>query len=140
MGYPSEGEELAMMQDRRLGDPLDQVEPIADAAQIGRWQQQVRAIEVRPSVARYLLSLVLATRGHPDLQIGISPRGALGLYRAAQARALLACRSYVSPADVLALAVAALAHRVVPTQRARYGGTSPAAIIEAIVGTIAVPT
>ena len=100
----------------------------------------MRNVEVRPPVARYLLGLVRATRGHRELQLGISPRGALALYRAAQARAMLDGRSYVSPEDVQAMAVPALGHRVLPTQQARYGGTATSAIIEDIVRSARVPT
>jgi MoxR-like ATPase len=140
MGYPSEQEELEMLSDRKLGDPLDSLEPLAEAAQIVELQRAVRSIEVRPPVARYLLGLVRATRGHRELGLGISPRGALALYRAAQARAMLEGRPYVSPEDIQALAVPALAHRVLPTQQARYGGTATSAIIEDIVRTLRVPT
>jgi MoxR-like ATPase len=139
VGYPPADDELGMLRDRRLADPLDALEPIATAAQIAELQRFVRRVEVRPSVDRYLLALVHATRAHPDLQLGISPRGALALYRAAQARALLDARGYVSPDDIQALAVATLAHRVLPTQRARYGGAATSAIIEEIVRSVRVP-
>lgn len=140
MGYPPEEDELAMLRDRRLGDPLDALVPIADGAQIAQLQQLVRRVEVRPQVERYLLALVHATRAHADLQLGISPRGALALYRAAQARALLGGRGFASPDDVQALAVPTLAHRVLPTQRARYGGAAAATIVEEVVRSVRVPT
>ena len=72
--------------------------------------------------------------------MGISPRGALALYRAAQARAALDGRGYVSPDDLQVLAVPALAHRVLVTQRARFGGTPREGLIEQIVESVSVPT
>jgi MoxR-like ATPase len=140
MGYPAEDEELEMLRDRRDSDPLDAVTPLLGAAEIVELQRAVRQVQVRPAVARYLLRLVRATREHGELALGISPRGALALYRGAQARAALDGRDYVSPDDVQALAVPTLAHRVLPTQRARYGGTTPSAIIEEVVHSLRVPT
>jgi MoxR-like ATPase len=140
MGYPAEEEELEMLRDRRASDPLDDLGPLLDATRIVALQRAVRQVEVRPPVARYLLRLVRATREHGDLALGISPRGALGLYRAAQARAALDGRDFVSPDDVQALAVPTLAHRVLPTERARYGGTTSSAVIEQIVQSLRVPT
>jgi MoxR-like ATPase len=140
MGYPAEDDELEMLRDRRESDPLDAVTALLGAAEIVELQRAVRQVVVRPAVARYLLRLVRATREHSELALGISPRGALALYRAAQARAALDGRDYVSPDDVQALAVSTLAHRVLPTQRARYGGTTPRAIIEEIVHRLRVPT
>ncbi|MBW2523655.1 MAG: MoxR family ATPase [Deltaproteobacteria bacterium] len=140
VGYPPPEDELQMLADRQLADPLDDVEPVASGAQILELQAAVRRIEVRDRVARYMLSLVQATRDHGDLELGISPRGALALYRAAQARAALSGRSYVSPADVQSLAEPALAHRVLTTQRARFGGTQRPAIIRGIIESVSVPT
>ncbi len=140
LGYPPEKEELLILSDRKLVDPLQAVEPVADGKQIIELQQAVRRIEVKPAVAQYLLRLVRATREHHELELGISPRGALALYRAAQANALMAGRNYTSPDDVQQLAEAALAHRVVRTQQARYGGQTAAAIIASIVAGEKVPT
>jgi MoxR-like ATPase len=140
MGYPAIEDELCILQDRKLADPIDSLAAVATGQQVMALQAAVRAVEVKESVARYLLELVAATRRHRDLALGISPRGALALYRAAQAHALLADREYVSPDDIQTLAVSALAHRVMPTQKARYGGTGTDGIVAEIVESIAVPT
>ncbi|MBI4705389.1 MAG: AAA family ATPase [Deltaproteobacteria bacterium] len=140
MGYPPPGDELRILNDRQLGDPLAALAPVADGEQIVAWQQAVRRIEVREPVQRYLLALVTASRERRDLALGVSPRGGLALYRAAQARALLRARSYVSPEDVQELAVPTLAHRVLPTQGARYGGKDTEAIVAEIVQGVDVPT
>jgi len=140
VGYPSPEHELKMLYDRQREDPLSTVEHLADAAALVDLQRRVREVEVRESVGRYLLRLVGATRDHRDLALGASPRAALAFFRAAQARAFLHERRYVTPDDVQALAGAVLAHRVVPTPQARYGGTSTEALIAALVPRVEVPT
>ena len=91
------------------------------------------------AVGGYLLRLVGETRRHPEVESGLSPRGALALFRAAQARALLAGRDYVSPDDVQALARAVLAHRLVLTTQARYGGISKEDVVSRILEAVPVP-
>jgi MoxR-like ATPase len=140
MGYPGEDDELKILEDRQREDPLLALKAVATGEQIVELQRKVREVEVEKSVSRYLLKLTHATRNHRHLQLGLSPRGALALYRAAQARALLSGRQYVSPDDLQALAVSVLAHRVLPTQKARYGGSDTDAIIRDIVADVAVPT
>ena len=140
VGYPRAEDELAMLFARQREDPLDGVEPVADVEELRAMQAAVREVEVKAKVARYLVAVVGATRDSADLQLGVSPRGALALFRATQARAYLSGRPYVTPDDVQALAAPVLAHRVLMTAQARYGGTRGEAIIDALVKTIAVPT
>ncbi|MDB4944811.1 MAG: hypothetical protein JWP97_4345 [Labilithrix sp.] len=140
VGYPSADAELAMLLARKESDPLEQVKPACDRATVLRIQQEVREIEVKDAVARYLLAIVHRTRKAAPLELGISPRGALAFYRAAQARALLAGRTYVSPEDVHALAGPVLAHRVQLTSTARYGGTTAEAALAELVKDVPVPT
>ena len=140
IGYPSAEAELRMLFLRQRSNPLDDVEPVATKEGLLALQAEVRDVEVREDVAKYLLRVVAKTRDHRDLELGVSPRGALALFRAAQARALLSGRGYASPDDVLALASAVLAHRVQLTAHARYAGTSAASVIEAIVKSVDVPT
>jgi MoxR-like ATPase len=103
-------------------------------------QARVRQVKVEPDVARYLLRLVRATRSHPDLEVGVSPRGALALFRASQARALMVGRDWVGPADVQALAGPVLEHRMLLTSQARYSGRSRGDIVGAILSEQDVPT
>ncbi|MFP6686978.1 MAG: hypothetical protein VB934_19810, partial [Polyangiaceae bacterium] len=81
-----------------------------------------------------------ATREHRDLELGVSPRGTLALYRAAQANALLADRDFVTPADIQAVATPTLCHRVLPTQQARYGGQDITAILRDTLDHLPVPS
>jgi len=139
MGYPRREDELAVLLDRKLSDPLDAVEPSATGAQVLELQAAARRVEVTEPVARYILEIADATRQHRDLELGVSTRGALAMYRAAQAQALIAERDYVTPDDVQRLAIATLAHRVLPTQQARYGGASTESVINGILAELAVP-
>ncbi len=140
LGYPDEESELAVLTDRRTVDPLDAVEQVADAASLRRLQEAVRKVAVTELVARYILKIAAATRDHRDLDLGVSTRGALAMYRAAQARAFVKGRDYVLPDDVQALAVHTFAHRVMLRAAARYGGTSDKMLITDVVEAVPVPT
>jgi MoxR-like ATPase len=140
VGYPANDAELRMIFARQRSNPLDALVPVADEAELVAMQAQVMEVEVKESVAKYLLRLVALTREHKDFELGVSPRGTLALFRAAQARAFLDGRAFVGPGDVQALAAAVLAHRIQLTAHARYAGTSAASIVNAIVKSIDVPT
>jgi MoxR-like ATPase len=139
VGYPSADHELAMLYARQRRDPLDDLRPVADGDALLALQAAVHEVLVREPVARYLLRVVTATRDHPDLALGASPRGALSFFRACQARALIVGRDHVTPDDVQALAAPVLAHRVMLTPQSRYGGTSPDRLVTAIVKGLEVP-
>jgi MoxR-like ATPase len=140
VGYPPMDDELAMLFARQFTDPIDAMATVADGPELTAMQALVRDVEVKESVARYLLRIVAVTRSHRDLELGVSPRGTLAFFRASQARALLQTRSYVTPDDVQALAAPVLAHRILLTTQARYGGTTREAIVAAIVKQVDVPT
>jgi MoxR-like ATPase len=140
MGYPPLEDELRILSDRKLSDPLESLEAVATGEDIRRMQSAVRRVEVKESVARYVLAIASATRQHRELDLGASPRGALALYRASQAHALLDDRDFVTPADVQSLAQPTLCHRVLPTQQARYGGQDVSAILHEIVDRLKVPS
>ena len=140
VGYPSADAELAMLYARRTEDPLARVEAVCDRDEIVRVQAEVKSVEVKDSVGRYLLAIVHETRKAPGIERGISPRGALAFFRAAQARAFLQGRTYVSPEDVQSLAGPVLAHRVQLTTEARYGGSSAEELVAKLTRSIRVPT
>ncbi|MCB9529767.1 MAG: MoxR family ATPase [Myxococcales bacterium] len=140
LGYPEGQSELDMLYAQRLGHPLDRVEPVLDGPALTALQDEVRRVHVEEPVGRYLLDLARRTRAHPDLALGASPRAALALFRAAQARALLAGRDYATPGDVQALADAVLAHRLVLRPKAEYAGRTTAQVVAEIVAAAPVPT
>jgi MoxR-like ATPase len=140
IGYPSRAEALAMLYAHQRAAPIDAVEPACDRADLLRMQREVREVEVKPAVADYVMTLVERTREHPDLDLGVSPRGALALFRAAQAAAYAAGRAYATPDDVQRLAPHVIAHRVQLSTQARYGGGNAAAVIRKLLGEVRVPT
>jgi MoxR-like ATPase len=140
IGYPSAAAELDMLYARQSEDPLDRLEPVATREDLLAMMASVRQVEVKPAVGRYLLSLVTATRGHPDVVLGASPRATLALFRAAQARAYAQGRAYVTPEDVQALATPVLGHRIALTPEARHGGRGAARVLEAVVQSLRVPS
>ena len=99
----------------------------------------IRAVYVAPVINDYIVSIVDATRHHPELRLGASPRASLHLMRASRAAAALAGRDYVIPEDVSALAGIVLAHRILPTVEAQVARRDPASIIASALGAIPIP-
>ena len=140
IGYPSAEAELRMLFARATEDPLTRLEPVMDHAALIALQANVREVVVKEDVAKYMLRIVEQTRQAGELEIGVSPRGSLALFRACQARALLDGRDYVSPADVQTLAAPVLAHRVRLSPQARLAGRGEAGPFAAIVRGVPVPS
>ncbi len=140
IGYPPLDDEVAMLFDRKAKDPLDAVERVISKDELVRTREAVRDVEVKESVARYLALLCDKTRDHDELALGASPRGTLVYFRACQARAFLAGRSYVTPDDAQALLLPVLGHRVQLTERARYGGRDASGALADILTQVPVPT
>jgi len=139
IGYPDFGDEDAMMQMQQLAHPIEALAQVVDGTHLPDLQGQVRRVHVVESVRRYILDLVHATREHPALALGASPRGSLALYRAAQAHAALQGRDYTIPDDVKRLAVACLAHRMVVNPEESLGGTTTASVVKELLKKIEVP-
>jgi MoxR-like ATPase len=99
----------------------------------------VRAVHVASVVAQYLLAVVRATRDHPSVELGASPRAALALFRASQARAVMQGRGYVLPDDVKALAIPVLAHRLVTTAEGRLRGRAAGQVVQDLIAQTPVP-
>ena len=141
MGYPQPEEEREML--RRLGDNIhfEQVHPVTCAEELIRAQQEVAAVHVSDAVADYIVALTGATRAHPQLTMGASPRASRGLYRAAKVWAAMDGRDFVTPDDVKALAHPVLEHRLVPDSAARFSGVNACGILDGILArTPASPT
>ncbi|MBP9002109.1 MAG: MoxR family ATPase [Candidatus Hydrogenedentes bacterium] len=112
MGYPPEQDELLIMRRHDPSAALASLDPALTTQELLDLQQQASEVRVDPSVERYILAIVRATRAHPSVRLGASPRGTQGLFEAAQARALLRGRDFVTPSDVKDMAVNVLGHRV----------------------------
>ena len=113
LGYPQPLEEIVILDEQKRHHPLDELEVVCSVDELRGMQNGIRDVYVDPTVADYIVRLVGATRVHPDVYLGASPRGSIALYRAGQALAGLHGRDYVIPDDIKALAEPALAHRVI---------------------------
>jgi len=132
MGYPSADAERHMLSNRGGGDPLAQLRPIVDVGTLRELIRTVRSVHVAPDVEAYVVAVVRATRSHPDIVLGASPRATLHLAQAARARAALSGRPFVTPDDVAALAPVILSHRLVPVARG-LGGTGEDTVRDIVV-------
>ena len=139
MGYPVQAAELAMITSHAASNPLDDLEPVTDSAEIRKVVSVVGGIHVAEAVQRYVVALTTATRNTPDLNLGASPRATLHLIRAAKAYAGIHGRNYVLPDDVHTLARPVLAHRLLPSVEAAMSGRSIGSILDRIVASVPVP-
>jgi MoxR-like ATPase len=140
IGYPDRAAEKEVLVSHRSGEPVEQLRPVLNHQDIIRLQARVRQVRLEDSLNDYILDLVEATRHHPEIYLGASTRAALSLYRAAQAKALLAGRSYAVPDDIKQLAMPVLAHRML-AKDFRLGSRGDAAetVVQDILGRTAVP-
>ncbi|MEO5875757.1 MAG: MoxR family ATPase [Streptosporangiaceae bacterium] len=138
MGYPSPAAELAMLDMHSRTSPLDGLSAVANAEDVRRLIDQVRQVHVAPAVKQYAVDLVNATRNHPELRLGASPRATLHLVRAGRARAALDERDYVLPDDLQALAGPVLAHRLLPTAEAQVERRMPEQVVAEIIARLPV--
>jgi MoxR-like ATPase len=143
LGYPARTVERELMRDRAGADPITKLAPVVDLATIRHLQDSVETIRVEDALLDYAMSVVEETRRHPAVQLGVSTRGALAWYRAAQAAALAAGREFAVPDDFKELATPALAHRLVLAQAHESLGrarTESERVVAEIVARVAVPT
>lgn len=138
LGYPNQAEEKLMLQTYRENDPVTTLESILNREDIRALQTEMKAVTMNDATTDYLLDLVQATRNHPEIELGISPRGTLSLMQAAQARALLDSRNYVTPDDIKALAPYVFEHRIILTMEGAMKKT-PQQAIQEVLETVAVP-
>jgi MoxR-like ATPase len=139
LGYPTASEEEELLVRYGRETPLDDLAAVATAADVLALQAQVRAIRVHEDVRRYIVQLTRATREHPAVDLGVSPRGTLALYRASQALAALRGRDYVIPSDVQRLCGPVLTHRVHINPQVRLRGRTPAQAVAEITDAVPVP-
>jgi MoxR-like ATPase len=140
IGYPDREAELAILeaQDTSAVAP-EELEPVTDAASIAQWSHVLGRVHVTPELQGYIIDIVEASRHHRDLLLGVSPRGALGLQRAARALAASVGRSYVVPDDIKLLANSILEHRLVLSSEAMTRAVSSADVLTSILDTVQVP-
>jgi MoxR-like ATPase len=140
MGYPSREDELAILSNHAEDDVLEGIRPVVSAADVHAMATAVKGVHVAPALAAYLVDLAIATRRHPAIALGMSPRATLSLQRVTRARAATAGRGYVTPDDVKALAVPVIGHRILVTPEAQLGGVTAADALGDVLRSVPIPT
>src|SRR2546426_3492408 len=142
IGYPGASDEKQILRDRERAEPLDEMQPVMSAEDILELQEAVSEVSVDDAIVDYLMRIVAATRSSEMLDLGVSPRGTLSLFRAAQALALTEERSYCLPDDIKRLVVPVFAHRLTVSSRyssAMRRSEEAEAVLLEIMKTISVP-
>ena len=139
IGYPSLQIEAEILETHSAGQPLRVIGSVTDSQGIAEMIQQARRVHVAPTIRDYIVRIVDATRNHPDVYLGGSPRASIMLLRAARAYAAADERDYVIPDDVKLLCVPGLAHRIIVTADAVMTGRSASVVIQEVLATVEVP-
>ncbi len=142
IGYPATEDEKQILRDREYSDPLDDLRPVMTAGEIVELQRSVSEVSVDDALVEYLMRIVAATRDSEMLDLGVSPRGTLALFRAAQALALTERRSYCIPDDFKRLVVPVFAHRILVSTRfasSMRRSEEAEAVLKEIMKTVSVP-
>jgi MoxR-like ATPase len=136
LGYPQFENEVLILEREEHEDPLNKIEPVLSPEHILALQNLVQKIDVARPLKEYMIKLLIATRNHPDVLLGVSPRGGVSLQRAAQAMALLNHREFVTPDDIKAVAKGVLSHRMIAHERSSELTQS---IVDSILSSVPVP-
>jgi MoxR-like ATPase len=141
IGYPSAGDEKALLRAGGAQDALEHLQPVLDGDDVRELQDGVSAVHVSEPLVEYLMTIVETTRTHPEAALGVSTRGALTYFKASQALAMVCGRDFVIPEDIKRLAVPVLSHRILMKDRriARGHSTPEARFVQKIVNEIPVP-
>src|ERR1044071_4223668 len=142
IGYPAPADEQKILRDREYTDPLDDLGPVMSADEVVELQQAVASVSVDDALVQYLMRIVAATRDSEMLDLGVSPRGTLALFRAAQALALSEARSYCIPDDIKRLVLPVFAHRILVSTRyasSMRRSEEAEAVLTEIMKTVSVP-
>jgi MoxR-like ATPase len=139
IGYPSAEDDKKLLARFRQDDPLEDLRPVVSAEELMRMQAACREVHVAADVEDYIIRLIHATREHPSLQLGASPRAMLALYHTSQVMAALRGRSFVIPDDVKYLTVCTLSHRIIPKAESSLRGNSAEQALKEIIDSVSVP-
>jgi MoxR-like ATPase len=139
LGYPQLRDEISVLDNQQYRHPFNALEQVASVEQLREAQEAIKQVYVSAPVKQYIVELVRATRAHPDVYLGASPRGSLALFRTGQARAALEGRDYVLPDDIKNLLLPTLVHRVILGPAARLRDIGAAQVLQEIQSKIPVP-
>ena len=139
IGYPKPADEMNILDSQQHHHPLEDLVQIMSAEELILIQRQVRDIHVHPSIRQYIVDSANVTRNHPNIYLGVSPRGSLALFRASQALAAMRGREFVYPDDIKFLVKPTLAHRIIVTPAARVRSITSTLILDEILQSVPVP-
>ena len=139
LGYPSKPNEIDILNRQTDHHPIQDIRQVVTAAELVQAQQAIRTVYVDDLVKSYIVDIVTATRDHPDIYLGASPRGSLALFNTTRAWAAMNGRDYVLPDDVKYLAESTLAHRLIVSPSARIKNVSARQVVEDALRHTAVP-
>ncbi|MFJ6413749.1 AAA family ATPase [Terribacillus saccharophilus] len=139
MGYPNAQEEMRMLDSVGMKHPINRVEPVMTKADLLKMQEAAANVYVAPQIQQYIVDLAQISRSHPDVYLGLSPRGSIAMMRAAKAYAYIHNRDYCLPDDVQVLAPFVLGHRILLRSEARYDGLTPERLVQRLLEAVDVP-
>jgi MoxR-like ATPase len=139
LGYPSAADEMHILESQREHHPVQDIDQVVSGQELLAAQDAVKGIYVDDLIKEYIVTLANASRSHPDVYLGASPRGSLALFKASRAYAALAGRTYVIPDDVKALLETTLAHRLIISPSARIKNVDARAVVEELAASVPVP-
>jgi MoxR-like ATPase len=139
LGYPSKADETVILEAQQFIHPVNQIDQVVTVEELLEVQEAIKSVYADELIKEYIVSLVDASRHHPDVYLGASPRGSLALFKASQARAAILDRDYVIPDDVKALAETTLAHRLIISPAARIKNVDPREVVQELLASVPVP-
>lgn len=139
MGYPDKQSEISILGAQQFAHPINALEQIISKEELLEAQDTVKQVYADDAIKEYIVELTTATRNHPDVYLGVSPRGSLALYRTSQALAAIRRRDYVIPDDIKYLSEPTMAHRLIISPAARIKNVDPKEVIDDILSTVPVP-
>jgi MoxR-like ATPase len=139
LGYPSSDDEITMLDSQQHAHPVTRIDQVVSGEELIQAQQRIKDVYINDLVKEYIVKLVNASRKHPDVYLGSSPRGSIALYKTGQAYAAIQGRDYVIPDDIKALAMVTLAHRLIISPSARIKNVDPRAVVQEILDSTPVP-
>lgn len=139
LGYPEPADEIRMLDSQRRVHPVEMVGQVVSADELLQSQEAIKEVHIDNEIKEYIVELVNTSRKHPDIYLGASPRGSLALYKTAQAKAAVEGRDYVIPDDIKALAIPALAHRLIVSPAARIKNVDSRTVVQEILDSVPVP-
>ncbi len=139
LGHPLPQDEMRILDSQQHTHPIEKITQVVTVAELLAAQEEIKNVYVDNSMKEYIIALVNATRNHPDVYLGASPRGSLGLYRTSQALAAMRNREYVIPDDIKALAQVVLAHRIIVSPSARIRNVDSRSVVQEVLQSVPVP-